>query len=103
VKSNASKTIHISNVANIAYGYCKILSQNNYPVELYSNNITHIMSQPAWDDYDLDPDLVHNEFDFYDNRIELKDYPHPPWYHSQQLLTYDHPFITKLSRMVCKL
>ncbi len=94
------KSVHLCNVANMAYGYCKILSEMQNPVELYCNNIKHLMSQPEWDDLNLDPEQFQDENDFSKNQGNFGDYQRPAWFHSTSLLTYNHPIFVKASRIL---
>ena len=50
------RTIHCCNIANVAYGYCKILEHFGQDVRLCCHDMTHLMSQPEWDDLELDPE-----------------------------------------------
>ena len=70
VKSHI-KTVHTSNIANVAYENCKILEQFGFPVELYCHDMTHIMSQPEWDDLDLDSKDFPDENNFYSHKADF--------------------------------
>src|SRR5438874_713527 len=59
-----SRSIHVGNVANVAYGYAKILIRRGAPLELICHDINHLMSQPEWDDLALDPKDFPDENDF---------------------------------------
>ncbi|WP_461536854.1 glycosyltransferase [Spongorhabdus nitratireducens] len=78
-------TAHTCNIANVAYENCKILNQFGCQIELYCHDITHIMSQPEWDDLDLNSEDFPDENNFYSNSANLKDYKRPKWYHSGSL------------------
>jgi glycosyltransferase involved in cell wall biosynthesis len=69
----------------VAYGYCKILKEAGYPVELRCHDIKHLMSQPEWDDLDLDPSDFPDEDDFYKNTADFGQYSRPSWYLSDDL------------------
>ncbi|MGH1371016.1 MAG: glycosyltransferase [Cellvibrionaceae bacterium] len=81
------KTVHTSNIANVAYENCKILDQFKVEVQLYCHDMTHIMSQPEWDDLDLDSEDFPNENDFYSNSANLGSYKRPEWFHSGTLFS----------------
>ena len=65
--STAPSTLHVSNVANVAYGYAKILNANQRPASVACHDIKHLMSQPEWDDLVLNPADFADETDFYNN------------------------------------
>ncbi len=75
-----TKTLHVCNLANVAYGYCKILRERGHDVDLRCHDLKHIMSQPEWDDLDLQADDFPEEFDFYDNTADFGDYRRPEWF-----------------------
>lgn len=87
------RSVHTCNIANVAYGYCKILRDEGASVELYCHDMTHVMSQPEWDDLDLSSDDFRDENNFYDNTADFVGYYRPEWFHSAPLLSllYDHP------------
>ncbi len=74
------RTLHIGNIANVAYGYAKMLSENGGQVQVICHDIKHLMSQPEWDDLPLSPSDFLNENDFYDNTADLSGYARPCWY-----------------------
>jgi glycosyltransferase involved in cell wall biosynthesis len=74
------RSLHVGNVANVAYGYAKILFEQGCPVQVICHDIKHLMSQPEWDDLALNPDDFLNENDFYDNTADLGRYTRPSWY-----------------------
>ena len=86
-KSEKIVSIHTSNIANVAYENCKILKQFDCDVELYCHDMTHIMSQPEWDDLDLDSSDFPDENDFYSNTADFGSYKRPDWYHSGTLFS----------------
>jgi glycosyltransferase involved in cell wall biosynthesis len=84
----------------MAYGYSKILINAGKQAAVYCNNITHIMSQPEWDDLDLDPEGITDENNFYSHTLDLKDYKRPSWFHSDMIWTYNNPKISKLASYI---
>lgn len=79
------RSLHVGNVANVAYGYAKILTRRGAQLELICHDITHLMSQPEWDDLELDPKDFPDEGDFGVNTADLGDYRRPPWFRSARL------------------
>jgi len=79
------RSLHVGNVANVAYGYAKILARRGAPVELICSDITHLMSQPEWDDLALDPQDFPDEGDFGTNTADLGDYRRPAWFKGETL------------------
>ncbi|MFO1059710.1 MAG: glycosyltransferase [Dongiaceae bacterium] len=73
------RSLHVGNVANVAYGYAKILARHGAPVELICHDINHLMSQPEWDDLALDPKDFPDENDFRASTADLGDYRRPAW------------------------
>lgn len=73
------KSLHICNIANVAYGYCKILNASGHEVRLLCHDINHLMSQPEWDDQDLDFNNFPDENNFFLSHqpVELT---RPSWY-----------------------
>lgn len=94
------KSLHISNVANMAYEYCKLLEQLGYPVELRCHNIRHIMSQPEWDDLELTPDDFPDENNFYNNQANFGNYQRPSWFHSDTLVAFNHPSLLFINKII---
>lgn len=74
------KSLHLCNVANVAYGYCKILNQFNEPAELRCHDLLHVMSQPEWDDLELDSRDFPEENDFTINKADFGNYRRPSWF-----------------------
>lgn len=77
-------SVHICNLANVAYSNCKILSEKGDSVRLLTHDIAHVMSQPEWQDLDLNPSDFKDEWDFYGSIDRaascLKGYNRPEWY-----------------------
>jgi glycosyltransferase involved in cell wall biosynthesis len=77
-------SLHICNLANVAYSNCKILKEFGSDVRLVTHDIGHVMSQPEWQDLNLDPALFDDEWDFYGSwekaASEAGDYFRPDWY-----------------------
>ena len=74
------RSLHVGNIANVAYGYAKILFEQGRHVQVICHDIKHVMSQPEWDDLPLNPRDFSNENDFYENTADLGTYARPPWY-----------------------
>ncbi|HEV3237594.1 MAG TPA: glycosyltransferase [Gemmataceae bacterium] len=74
------KSLHLCNVANVAYGYCKILNQIDHQAELRCHDLLHLMSQPEWDDLELNSADFPDENDFTVNSADFGDYQRPSWY-----------------------
>jgi glycosyltransferase involved in cell wall biosynthesis len=79
------RSLHVGNVANVAYGYAKILARRGAPLDLICHDINHLMSQPEWDDLALDPKDFPDENDFRVNTADFADYRRPPWFRSGTL------------------
>ena len=79
------KSLHVCNIANVAYGYCKMLVEQGHSVDLRCHDMKHLMSQPEWDDLELDSSDFPNENNFYLNSADFGEYQRPEWYLSQDL------------------
>ena len=79
------KSLHVGNLANVAYGCCKILRQSGHDVTLVTHDERHLMSQPEWDDLELQSEDFLDEFDFAVNRADFGDYKRPDWFKSDSL------------------
>jgi glycosyltransferase involved in cell wall biosynthesis len=79
------RTLHVGNVANVAYGYAKVLARRGASVELICHDVTHLMSQPEWDDLALDPKDFPDENRFDINTADFGDYRRPAWFKSETL------------------
>jgi len=86
------RSLHVGNVANVAYGYAKILTRRGAQLELICHDITHLMSQPEWDDLALDPRDFPDEGDFSVNTADFGDYRRPPWFRSAKLAVPSRTF-----------
>src|SRR5579871_4411202 len=86
------RSLHVGNVANVAYGYAKILTRRGARLELICHDITHLMSQPEWDDLALDPKDFPDEGDFRNNTADLGDYRRPAWFRSTSLAAPSQAF-----------
>ena len=82
---NWLRSLHVGNVANVAYGYAKILSKYGASVKLICHDVTHLMSQPEWDDLLLDPDDFPDENRFDLNTADFGGYQRPGWFLSETL------------------
>jgi glycosyltransferase involved in cell wall biosynthesis len=76
------KSLHVGNLANVAYGCCKILRQYSHEVTLLTHDERHLMSQPEWDDLELRSEDFLDEFDFDFNRADFGAYRRPDWFKS---------------------
>jgi len=74
------KSLHLCNVANVAYGNCKILNQTDHRAELRCHDLLHLMSQPEWDDLELNSEDFPNENDFTVNSADFGSYQRPSWF-----------------------
>jgi glycosyltransferase involved in cell wall biosynthesis len=83
------RSLHISNVANTAYGYCKILRQAGYTADLRCHDLQHLMSQPEWDDLPLRPDDFPDENDFFKNTADFGSYRRPDWFQTPPIFAQD--------------
>jgi glycosyltransferase involved in cell wall biosynthesis len=83
------RSLHVCNAANVAYGYCKILREAGHESDLRCHDITHLMSQPEWDDLPLDPDAFPDENNFFANHADLGDYRRPAWFQTPPVLAQD--------------
>lgn len=79
------KSLHVGNLANVAYGCCKILRQAGHDLTLVVHDERHLMSQPEWDDLELRSEDFLDEFDFSVNRADFGDYQRPAWFKSDTL------------------
>ena len=89
-------SLHLCNLANVAYSNCKILKEFGGDVRLLTHDINHVMSQPEWQDLNLDPALFEDEWDFYGSwqkaSVDAADYWRPDWYQDTCLLQGDPPY-----------
>lgn len=79
------RSLHVGNVANVAYGYAKTLTRRGAQVKVICHDVTHLMSQPEWDDLALDPEDFPDEADFNVNTADLGEYRRPPWFVSDTI------------------
>src|SRR5215469_17610573 len=84
-ESTWPRSLHVGNIANVAYGYAKTLEPHGAPVRLICHDLTHLMSQPEWDDLDLDPKDFPDEMRFDINSADFGDYRRPSWFTSEKL------------------
>lgn len=87
IRLSGLRSLHICNLANVAYGYCKILEQHGAEVALRCHDLRHLMSQPEWDDLELRAEEFPDEWNFYDNEADFGDYRRPDWYRSVGIRT----------------
>jgi glycosyltransferase involved in cell wall biosynthesis len=92
-------SLHICNLANVAYGNCKILKEAGSQVRLICHDIDHVMSQPEWDDQDLGLDDFPDENNFFDCRVPIK-LTRPDWYCRKDIGFYSKPHVKVLSRLL---
>jgi len=93
------KSLHVCNLANVAYGYCKILRNAGDDARLICHDINHVMSQPEWDDEDLGLEDFPDENNFFRSvrPIQLK---RPEWYMRVDIAHYNRPHIKYLSKIL---
>jgi glycosyltransferase involved in cell wall biosynthesis len=96
------KSLHVGNLANVAYGCCKILKQAGHDLNLIVHDERHLMSQPEWDDLELKSEDFLDEFDFAVNRADFGDYKRPDWFHVGTLLPQLDP-IDAIARRIAPL
>jgi len=76
-----NSSLHVCNIANMAYGYAKMLNASGGAARVLCHDIKHVMSQPEWDDLELDPADFPDENNFFDNKsIHLRGYSRPDWF-----------------------
>jgi glycosyltransferase involved in cell wall biosynthesis len=74
-------SLHVCNIANMAYGYAKMLNASGEAARVLCHDIKHVMSQPEWDDLELDPADFPDENNFFDNKsVHLRGYSRPEWF-----------------------
>jgi len=83
--ASALRSLHVGNVANVAYGYAKILAGRGSPVRVICHDVTHLMSQPEWDDLELEPGDFPDETRFDINTADFGGYRRPAWFTSESL------------------
>lgn len=64
----------------MAYGYAKMLNRLRQPARVACHDMKHLMSQPEWDDLDLNPEDFPNEGNFFENTADLNGYKRPEWF-----------------------
>lgn len=85
--------LHIYNIANVAYGYCKILNEKAIgSATLVCHDTNHIMSQPEWDDQELDPRDFPDENNFFASS-KMICYTRPEWYIREDIIFSSSKFI----------
>lgn len=90
------KSLHVGNIANIGYGLCKILEKNGLQVELITHDEFHLMSQPEWNDFFLDPNDFDEEALF---SLNSKKYPnvHPPLWFKRDKIYFRSTTLKKIA------
>jgi len=83
---NFPQTLHLCNLANVAYGYCKILDEADATVQLRCHDLLHLMSQPEWDDLELNASDFPDENNFFENNADLSGYTRPSWFRTPGVL-----------------
>jgi hypothetical protein len=66
-----------------------MLESRGISVELYCHDMTHIMSQPEWNDLVLDSADFPDENDFFNNTADMSGYQRADWFHSGHALFAD--------------
>lgn len=96
------RSLHVSNIANVAYGYAKILLGRQHDVRVLCHDYGHVMSQPEWEDVLLDPADFQEEWNFHKNTANFGGYRRPEWYVSEPVVD---PFgnLSKLRTTILKL
>lgn len=79
-------TLHLCNLANVAYGYCKILDESRADIQLRCHDLLHLMSQPEWDDLELNASDFPEENNFFNNNADLSGYTRPTWFRTPGVL-----------------
>lgn len=79
------RSLHVSNVANVAYGFAKILNAHASPASVICHDIKHLMSQPEWDDLPLDPADFPDEWDFTKSTADFGGWRRPAWFTSESI------------------
>ena len=87
------KSLHLCNLANVAYGYCKILHESGHPVDVRCHDIKHLMSQPEWDDLELNSTDFPDEDDFFNNTADFGAYRRPDWFLAENLGAADRQLV----------
>ena len=93
------RSLHVGNVANVAYGYAKILARRGAAVDLICHDVTHLMSQPEWDDLALDPRTSRRK-QVRRQYCRLWDYRRPAWFNSEVLRSGPPGFRSGLMRFL---
>lgn len=81
----------------MAYGFCKILKSGGDDVRLICHDIDHLMSQPEWDDQDLDFNNFPDENNFFISHTPVM-LTRPQWYERVDIQYYQSKKIKFLSR-----
>lgn len=81
------KELHLGNIANVAYGYCKILRQSGHQASVLCYDLDHVLSQPEWMDGDFCLSGV-NENCFDPSNMEVKIWSPPEWYRRIKSMDY---------------
>lgn len=94
------RSLHIGNVANVAYANCKLLEQEGESVTLGFFNNAHVMSQPEWDDLPLDPGRFPDENNFFSENMEEEFKPLKIWVRRENLLSQNFPVIETIKKIL---
>ncbi len=74
-----TRELHLGNIANVAYGYCRLLRSADHQASLLCYDLDHPLSQPEWYDGDFPTtDDEEEAFDPSDPRYEP--FTPPDWY-----------------------
>ena len=73
------KQLHLANIANVAYGYGKILRGIGVQADVLCYDLTHILSLPEWVEGDFDA-VVQDEWHPDLSRPEITSISLPEWY-----------------------
>lgn len=75
------RVLHIGNIANNAYNIVKALRERtDIEADCYTNHYRHYISQPEWEDADIDVIDCNDNDPVSWNTIDLKGFQRPSWY-----------------------
>lgn len=73
------RELHLGNVANVAYGYCKLLRNAGHDASVLCYDLDHPLSQPEWYEGDF-PTSDHEEQTFDPSEPRYAAFRPPDWY-----------------------
>lgn len=92
------KTLHVCNLANVAYGFSKMMKSRGHDVRVICHDINHLMSQPEWDDDELDFLTFPNENNFFENSGGVA-LTRPEWYQRVDIGSAREPYRRIIARL----